>query len=91
MLDPLYRMAGFGSSANTSNQLAGSQYANAAGNNMMDSAALQGAAGMRQGNIWGNALNQGIAYGNAKNWWQTPADPYGGGYLYDTGNELFPG
>lgn len=74
MLDPLYRMAGFGSSANTSNQLAGSQYANAAGNNMMDSAALQGAAGMRQGNIWGNALNQGVAMYNNR---QPSAPLYG--------------
>jgi hypothetical protein len=93
MLDPLYRMAGFGSAANTANAMAGQNYANNVGNNLMSNANAQGAAGIAQGNIYGNALNQGIAYGNRNNWWQTPvqSDPYGGGYQYDSPYDLYPG
>jgi hypothetical protein len=80
-LDPLYRMAGYGSSANTANQLAGSQYANAAGNNMLGAANANAAAGMERGNIWGNVINQGIAVGNRNNWWQNPQQPGFGPYL----------
>jgi hypothetical protein len=92
-LDPLYRMAGFGSSANTANAAAGQNYANQAGANALYGASAQADAGVERGNIYGNMLNQGIALGNRNNWWQTPGqmDPYGGGYQYDNPMDLFPG
>jgi hypothetical protein len=77
MLDPLYRISGFGSSANTSNQVAGQNFANQAGGNMLGAANAQAASGIERGNIYGNALNQLAAYGNRNNWWQTP--PYSPG------------
>lgn len=63
-LDPLYRMAGFGSAANTANTSAGQNYANQTGANMMDAASIRGASRLGQGNIYGNALSQGIAAWN---------------------------
>jgi hypothetical protein len=89
----LSTMAGFGNAANQQMQVAGQNYANNVGNNLMSNANAQGAAGIAQGNIYGNALNQGIAYGNRNNWWQTPvqSDPYGGGYQYDSPYDLYPG
>jgi hypothetical protein len=74
-------VAGTGQQINAANSAAGQNYANTAGGNMMDMAALQGAAAMRSANIYGNALNQGIAqYGRM----QPPS--YSGG-----SNPLTPG
>lgn len=92
-LDPLYRVAGFGSSANTANAAAGATYTNQVGGNMLGAANSQAAAGIARGNIYGNVLNQGVAIGNRNNWWQTTpqSDPYGGGYQYDNPMDLYPG
>lgn len=66
-------IAGIGQQANAIGATAGSNYANQVGANMMDAANAQAASRVAQGNIYGNLLNQGAAWGNANNWWRAPA------------------
>jgi hypothetical protein len=54
----LASVAGMGQIASNQVGAAGSQFANAAGQNMMGAANAQGAAGIAQANIWGNTGNQ---------------------------------
>lgn len=65
-LNPLFNLAGFGTQANQQVGQAGQNYANQAGQNMMGAANAQAAAGIAQGNIYGNTLNQGAAQWNRK-------------------------
>lgn len=71
-LDPLYRMAGFGTAANTANSLSGQNFANQYGNNVIGASNAAAANTMNQGNIYGNAFNQLGALAQRQNWWQTP-------------------
>jgi hypothetical protein len=54
----LASVADMGQTASNQVGAAGSQFANAAGNNLMGAANAQGAAGIAQANIWGNTGNQ---------------------------------
>ena len=76
-LNPLFQMAGFGTLANQQAATAGQNYANQVGGNLMDLANVQGASAIGRGNIYGNLLNQGVAYGNRNNWWQAPSPNWG--------------
>jgi hypothetical protein len=64
-------LAGTGQTANAQVGAAGSNYANQGANNLMMMGNAGAAAGMNQGNIYGNMLNQGLGYLN-NNWWQNP-------------------
>jgi hypothetical protein len=90
-LNRLAALAGIGQSATGSSAAAGQAATNAISALRQDNAATQGAAGMAQANIWGNAGNQLAALygryagqpsgGNAlvdRSW--TPPATYGGGY-----------
>jgi hypothetical protein len=87
-LDPIYRQAGFGPAALQQTIGAGQNYANQAGSNMLGAANAGAASTVAQGNIWGNALNQGIAQigrlpiGTPDPWLRgfggTPSDPWYG-------------
>lgn len=58
--------AGIGQVANNQVSAAGQNYATQAGSNMIGAGNAQGAASIAQGNVWGNALNQGISsYGRS--------------------------
>lgn len=64
--------AGIGQVANNQVSAAGQNYATQAGSNMIGAGNAQGAASIAQGNVWGNALNQGISsYNQYQN-----ANPY---------------
>lgn len=69
--NPLLQLAGAGAIGAQQVNSAGQSYANAAGNNAIGAANAQGAAGMQQANIYGNALNQFSALGNQNNWWKS--------------------
>lgn len=71
MLDPLYRMAGFGSAANAANSASGQNYANQVGGNLIGASNAAAANSINQGNIYGNAINQLGALGQRQNWWNT--------------------
>jgi hypothetical protein len=60
-LNPLFKAAGFGSEANQQMQSAGQNYANQAGMNTIGGGNAAAANAMNQGNIYGNAINQGVA------------------------------
>jgi hypothetical protein len=60
-LDPIYRQAGFGPAALQQTIGAGQNYVNVSGQNALIGANAQGWNSVNQGNIWGNALNSGIA------------------------------
>jgi len=63
----LASLAGMGQVASNQVSAAGSQFANAAGQNMMGAANARGAAGIAQANIWGNTGNQLAGwYANSK-------------------------
>lgn len=66
----LSNAAGLGQQANALVGAAGQNYGNQVGNNMTNLGNAQGAAAINQGNIYGNLLNQGAAWGNQNNWWQ---------------------
>jgi hypothetical protein len=66
----LSNAAGLGQQANALVGASGQNYANQAGNNLTNLGNAQGAAAINQGNIYGNLLNQGAAWGNQNNWWQ---------------------
>lgn len=57
--------AGLGQTAVGQTQQAGQNYTNTVGNNMLDLANFQSAAGLAQSNAWGNALNRVSSYSNA--------------------------
>ena len=94
----LSALAGIGQTANQLTNQANQNFANNAGNNMMGAGNAMGAGAMVRGNIWGNALNQGISqWGRMQggqgggqspymggNWWQTydTADPNNAGGPY---------
>jgi hypothetical protein len=63
-------LAGTGQVANSQVGQAGTNYANQSGNALLGLGDANAASGIRQGNIYGNALNQGIGLGNQYNWWQ---------------------
>jgi hypothetical protein len=69
MLDPLYRIAGFGTAANTANAVGGQNYANQVGGNNIGASNAAAANAINQGNIYGNAFNQLGALGQRQNWW----------------------
>lgn len=81
-------LAGIGQAAQSQVNAAGSNYANQASNIGLSNAGYQGAAGMQNANIWGNALSSLVSNGNRANWWQNggtsrpvqgiPLDEYGG-------------
>lgn len=54
--------AGMGQAGVQQTQQAGSNYANNVGQNLLNNANFQGAAGMSQANAWGNLLNRGSSY-----------------------------
>ena len=54
----LASVAGMGQTASNQVGAAGAQFANNAGNNMMNAANVQGAAGIASANAWGNTGNQ---------------------------------
>jgi hypothetical protein len=54
-------VAGFGPAANNATTYAGQNFANQAGANAIGAGNAGAASRIAQGNIWGNALNQGIA------------------------------
>lgn len=54
-------VAGMGINASNMTAQAGTSYANAAGNNLIGGADAQAANSLAQGNIWSNALNQGVS------------------------------
>lgn len=64
----LASLAGIGQTATNQTQQAGQNYATNVGNIGMSSANAQGAAGIAQGNIWGNALNQAGSALGRMNW-----------------------
>lgn len=66
----LSNAAGLGQQANALVGASGQNYANQVGNTTNSLGNAQGAAAMNQGNIYGNLLNQGAAFGNRNNWWQ---------------------
>lgn len=57
----LSALAGIGQTANQLTNQANQNFANNAGNNMMGAGNAIGAGAITRGNIWGNALNQGIS------------------------------
>ena len=73
ILDPLYRIAGFGSSANTANAAGGVNMANQVGANSIFGAQAQAQNALAQGNIYGSAINQLGALGARQNWWNNPS------------------
>jgi hypothetical protein len=77
-LNPLFELAGFGPRANQQLQIAGQNYANNAGANILGAGDVTAANALRQGNIFGGLTNQLIGLGNSKNWWQTPNAGFGG-------------
>lgn len=77
-----------GTGAATNMQQAGANFANNTGNLLTAGANAQGAAGIARGNIWSDALNQGISIGNRNNWWQKPSAgsfDFSGGGGFGTG------
>jgi len=54
-------LAGIGQNANQLTNQANQTYANNAGQNMMGAGNAIGAGAITRGNIWGNALNQGVS------------------------------
>jgi hypothetical protein len=71
----LSNMAGLGQVANQQVGAAGQNYANQSGNALIGLGNANAAAGINQGNIYGNLLNQGAALGNQYNWWQDARRP----------------
>ena len=70
--DMFGNIANMGQNAANNTGQAGASFANSAGNNMMGAANANAASQIAQGNIWQNALNQGISqYKNS----QQPAQP----------------
>jgi hypothetical protein len=85
-------LAGIGQTANQQVQTQGARYANAAGDAAMSNANAQGAAGMQQAGMWGNAINGVISAGNRANWWQSsPAGSTSGMYQDPTEIPMQPG
>lgn len=58
MASPYQSLAGLGQSGATQIGAAGTNAANAFGQNMMANANMQGAAGIANANVWGNGINQ---------------------------------
>jgi hypothetical protein len=83
----LASLAGLGQTANNAIQNAGQNYANNAGNLLTSNANAQGAAGLAQGNLWGNAFNSVLSSGNRSNWWGLGGGGTGGTYTGNTGLE----
>jgi hypothetical protein len=85
-------LAGIGQTANNQVATQGANYANNAGNIAMSNANAQGAAGMQQAGMWGNAINGVISAGNRANWWQSsPAGSTSGMYQDPTEIPMQPG
>lgn len=57
-------VAGTGQEINAANAAAGRSYVDATGRNLLGMGSAQAAAGINQGNIYGNMLNQGVAQWN---------------------------
>lgn len=73
-------VANMGQNAANNTGQAGANYATTAGANMIGAGNAQAAAGLAQGNIWQNALNQGVsAYNNR------PQQQTGGGNIWAPG------
>lgn len=66
--NPLFRLAGLGSSANAQVGQAGQNYANQFGNDIIGGANAQAASTVARGNIYGNVFNQL----GAMNWNKSP-------------------
>jgi hypothetical protein len=83
--NPLFRLAGLGSTANQQVGMAGMNYANQAGQDYIGGANAQAAAGVARGNIYGNALGQIGALASRYPWGGATTDTgYGsvsGGYV----------
>jgi hypothetical protein len=69
MLDPLYRIAGFGTDATGANAISGRNYASETGANTIFGAQAGAQNALAQGNIYGNAINQLGALGQRQKWW----------------------
>ena len=70
-------LANLGQNAANNTGQAGAHYATQAGTNLQGGANAAGANALAQGNLWSNALNQGVsAYGRTQ---QNPYQPSGGG------------
>lgn len=67
-------LAGIGQSANNANQQAGSQYANASQNALMNNAGVQGSSYMNQANAW----TQGVGAAGGALAWGINNYPFGG-------------
>lgn len=64
----LSNLAGLGQVGANNNMQAGMNYVNNAGNNIIGAGNAQAASGLNQGNIYGNLLNAGSAYGQRQGW-----------------------
>lgn len=79
-------VAGVGQQANAANSAAGMNYANNAGANMIGAGNAMAASQMARGNIYGNAVNQFVAYGNKNNWWRGVDPGMAGSPFNDSSN-----
>lgn len=82
-------VAGMGQASANNTAAAGQQFASQAGSNMIGAANAQAANTIGQGNIWGNALNQGLsAYGrSAGGQGGSGFGSVGGGYIDPAGTQ----
>jgi hypothetical protein len=76
----LSALAGIGQTANQLTNQAGSAYANNAGQNMMGAGNAIGAGAITRGNIWGNAMNQGVSQWGRSQGYGYGAGSGGGGF-----------
>ncbi len=75
----LSSLANVGQTATQQTTSAGQNYANNVGNIALGNANTQGAAGIAQANIWGNALNQVGSWARRGGWNTGGGGGYGGG------------
>lgn len=68
----LFNLANIGTGAAAQLQNAGANFANNVGNIAQSGADAAGGAAVARGNIWSDAINQGVSIGNRNNWWQSP-------------------
>ncbi len=90
----LGNVANLGQNAANNTGQAGANYATQAGANLQGGANAAAANSLAQGNIWTNAINQGVsAYRNQPSIWQTPVDAQQGGYNDQNGSDIgwYPG
>lgn len=82
--------AGMGQASANNTAAAGAGMATQYGNNLQGGANAAAANALAQGNLWTNAINQGVsAYGrNQPGVWRTPGDVQQGGYGDQNGSDV---